>query len=267
MAGILGLTGGRTLALEPIVVTLAGAIFSELSWRKILGLGLVAVPLVAFLVIFLGMARGTDAFVNGGSIKDKVKATSSAVQHGTDFGDEYDDPMFNLFGRLYEPAGQTVIDHVTESGKRVYFLHAERLLYVLVPRFLYPQKAALNDGNERLVTDYGFIESEFTSAPMTLIADAYERFGDIGVAIFHLLAGVLLAYIGKWVCRIKSTLLVLILIGCFARSALLLYPESNLGFFNILVYSFLRDLLLIGGLYVFGSKIVDAGLGSGSVES
>jgi hypothetical protein len=266
IVGLLGLTGGRTVALEPIVVVLGGAFFSELSWRKILGLFVLAVPIVVGIVIFLGMARGTDAFVNGGSVKEKVAATSNVMKQGTDFGNEYDDPMYNLFSRLFEPAAQTVIDNVSQTGKRVYLLNGERLFFVLVPRFIDPQKKVLNDGNERLVTDYGFPESDFTASPITLIADAYERFGFGGVAAFHLMAGALLAYLGQWVCRPRSTLFVLILVVCFARSALLLYPESNLGFFNIVIYSFARDLILISGLYYIASMIARPFMGSEDEE-
>jgi hypothetical protein len=266
MVGVLGLAGGRELALEPIVLTFFGAVLSQLSWRKMAWLSILAVPVVVAVIIILGVVRTSSGFANG-SIGGKVAAASSLVAKDPVMGDPSEDPMYSLFSRLFEPSGQTVIDHVAETGKRVCFLNVERLPFVLVPHFIYPQKASLNDGNQRMVSDYGYLDSEFTAVPMTQIADAYERFGFVGVALFHLMAGAILAYLGLWVCRPKSTLLVALLIGRFSYVALRLYAESNLGFFDVVIYSFLRDLLIIGALYFVGERLSGFFLGSKDKET
>jgi hypothetical protein len=248
VVGVLSLTGGRSAALEPLVVLFIGATFSIVPWRRIALLSAASIPLVVFVMIVLGTARGTGGF-SGGDVGDKMAAISSVVREGRNEGDQYDSPLFVLFSRLFEPSAQAVIDHVAETGHHVGFLNSERLLYVFVPQFAYPAKKPLDDSNERLALDYGYAVNEYTSAPLTLLADSYERFGVVGVVVFHLLAGALLGAVGALIFRIRERILALVLLICCARAALLMYPVSTLGFFHMLLYGLLRDVVVISLLY------------------
>jgi hypothetical protein len=257
IVGFLSLTGGRSTALEPLVVLFIGASFSVVPWRRISFFCAASLPLVAFIMIVIGVARGTGAF-SGGNVTEKVTAITKIVKEGRNEGDQYDSPLFVLFSRLYEPSAQAVIDNVAETGHRIGFLNTERLLFVFVPQFVYPKKKPLDDGNERLTSDYGYAVTEFSSTPLTLLADSYERFGIAGVAVFHLLAGALLCIVGNLIFRVRERILALILLICCARATLLTYPFSTLGFFHFLFYGLARDILAISFLYYGGVLVVNS---------
>ena len=246
--GLQSLTGGRTAAIEPLVVFLLGSTFSCVQRRQITLLIAAAAPLVLFLMIVLGLVRGTGGF-DGGAVGDKVSAVNTVLMEGRNERDKYDDPSFVLFTRLFETSGQAVIDNVAETGSRVGFVNFERLLFVLVPRFAYPGKEPLNDGNERLAADYGYAISEYSSAPFPLLADSYERFGVLGVAFFHFFVGAFLGISGVLLCRVRERVLSLLLLICMGRTALLLYPIPVLGIIHLVFYGFLRDVLLVSLLY------------------
>jgi uncharacterized membrane protein len=254
IVGTLALTGGRSAALEPIIVVFVGATFSMLPWRHVFLLVIASVPLVFFLVIIVGNVRDAAQF-NRGGIEEKVSAITTIAKEGRNKGDQYDSPLFVIFSRLYEPSAQTVIDKVTETGNYVGFINVDRLLFVFVPQFAYPEKKPLDDSNERLV-EYGYIATDHTSTPLTLLADSYERFGVVGVAFFHVLAGALLCCAGILILRIRERILALILLICCARAALLMYPVSSLGFFHMLLYALMRDIVVISSLYGGGFFLI-----------
>lgn len=249
--GLLSLTGGRSTALEPLVVLFVGAAFSGISWRKIMYLGAGSLPLIAFVMIVVGVARGTGDFI-GGNVTEKVHAITSVVKERRSMGDQYDSPLYVLFSRLYEPSAQAVIDNVADTGRHVGFLNYDRLLFIFIPKFVYAGKKPLDDSNERLRDDYGYATNEYTSAPLTLLADSFERFGYWGVAVVHFIAGLLLSVIGVFIIRMRERVLALILMVCCARSILLVYTVSTLGFLHILLYGLFRDIVIISLIYYMG---------------
>jgi hypothetical protein len=51
---------------------------------------------------------------------------------------------------------------------------------------------------------------------------------------------------------LRHDLFVIVLLICFAKAALRLYPMSVLGFMHMTCYSFVRDALMISTLFALG---------------
>ena len=243
-AFIMGLTGGRTYALEPLALVGVGALFSEIGPLKYLKLALLSLPLIPLVIVVIGQARGLADFSSSGMGQRAVLMKEVATK-GSSIGNEYDSSSYVIFSRMFEPSAQVVIDAVANSGKRVGFMNFERLQYLFVPKFIMPEKRNLNDGNERLVLDYGFYDSDFTANPITLIADAYERGGPLFVTAYHFVLGAVLSALAFVISKLKSKLLQMAVFVSLARGLITLYSDSVLGSFHILLYATARDFIML----------------------
>jgi hypothetical protein len=250
--GLNGLTGGRSFAFEPFLVCAAGAMFSSIGSRALVRSCVLATPMLIALMLVVGWVRDSPAGFAGGSVKDKFGAIAHLLREGPPETSAYGDPTYLFFSRLFESSAQDVIDDVTESRAYVGWLDFDRVLLVFVPQFIYPEKLPLNDGQERLVSLHGYQYSGYTASPLTILADAYERFGAAGVAGFHVAAGMFLVLIGRLLLSARRELLGVILLVCFARAALSLYSTSVLQFVSATLYGSVRDGLVISGLFAVG---------------
>jgi hypothetical protein len=127
-----------------------------------------------------------------------------------------------------------------------------RIPFVFVPQFVYPAKLPLSDGMERLVRFHGYQDNDYSGSPLTILADAYERFGATGVVGFHFAVGMILVLVGRLALSVRWQLLGVILLVCFAKAALRLYSASVLQFVSATCYGFLRDALVISSLFAIG---------------
>ena len=186
------------------------------------------------------------------SAVSKISSIGKVMREGTANTTAYEDPYFLVFSRLFEGAGQVGIDDDIADGTHVGWLNFDRLPFIFVPQFLYPAKLPLADGWERLTKDHGYVYSNMTACPFTFLADSYERFGIPGVIGFHFAAGFILVCIGRLILAIRWRLLSLLILVNFAKAALLIYSASVLEFINAVFYSFLRDTLIIGIIFVIG---------------
>jgi hypothetical protein len=246
------LSGGREVALEPFVACLMGALFSPIGWRLLAKIFMLALPLFVALLIVLGWSRNEASGFAGGSVADKIAAFSQTAHKGSIDISAENDPAFQFFSRLFESSGQIVIDDDIESNARVGWLNFDRLPFLFVPQFMYPAKIPVQDGTERLIMDHGFRDDSFSSSPFTFLADTYERFGIKGVIGFHFAAGMILLFMGRLVLATRWQLLGVLLLVCFAKAALRLYPLSVLEFINAIFYGFLRDTVVIACIFVVG---------------
>lgn len=250
--GFNSLTGGREYALEPFVMCAGAALFSAIGWRALAALCALALPVIVAVMLVIGWARGAGLGFEGGSAAEKVAALGQVIREGSSETSVASDPAYLFFSRLFESSAQGVMDDTTESNTRLGWLDFDRLQFLYTPRFLYPDKPALNDGWERLVRFHGYADNDYSSAPLTILADAYERFGAPGVVLFHFAAGVILVFIGRLVLALRWDVLKLVLLVCFGKAALRLYAASVLQFVSITCYSFVRDALIISSIFSLG---------------
>jgi hypothetical protein len=249
--GLNSLTGGRGSAIEPFVLFMTGALFSPIGWRALARLCVLALPILIAIVIVIGWARGSSAF-GGGSVTDKITAINKVVHTGSKDTADESDPANEFFSRVFEPSAQVVIDDDTDSDTRFGWLNFDRLPFLFVPQFVYPEKLPLTDGFERLVKFHGYQYSDYTSSPLTFLADAYERFGVTGVIGFHFAAGMILVWLGRLVLMARWQLLGAMLLVCFAKAALGFYAVSVLEFVSATFYGFLRDTVVITLIFTVG---------------
>lgn len=249
--GLYGLTGGRGAAFDPIVVCAVGALFSPVGWRALARLCVLAAPLFIAMTLVIGWVRASPAFASG-SVTDKIIAIGQVLHEGSGGSSAYQDPYYLFFTRVFELSAQAVIDDDSDDNTRLGWINFNRLPFLFVPQFLYPAKIPVPDGWERLVKFHGYEDSTFTSSPLTLLADAYERFGVTGVIGFHFAAGMILVLVGRLVLVVRWQLVGVLLLVCFARAALSLYAAAVLDFINAIFYGFLRDTVVITCLFAVG---------------
>jgi hypothetical protein len=245
------LTGGREPALEPIFFVGLAALFSPINWRNLALLSLAGISGALLLMIVLGRARDESGFAEG-SLREKVAATQRAIRFGDSSGNPVrTDASVLLFSRLFEPSAQIVIDGVSRTSIHSGLINMERLEFLFIPKVIGKSKLPLDDGDERLVMDYGVRSDEFSSSPLTLVADSYDRFGVVGVVVFHIFVGICLVVVARVIMLCKYDVLRIIWMGCFARIALRLYPSSDLGFIQAVFYGFPRDAVIIASVFLF----------------
>lgn len=250
-SGLNSLSGGRESALEPFVACAIGALFSSIGWRSLAKLLVWALPVCVAIMLVLGMVRESSAFA-GGSVADKLAAIVQVSSQGSSQSAADQDPYYLFFSRVFEPSAQVVIDEDTDTDMRLGWINFNRLSLLFVPQFLYPSKVPVQDSWERLVKFHGFAFSEYTSSPLTFLADSYERFGIPGVIGFHIAAGMILVLVGRLVLMVKWQLLGVLLLVCFAKGALRLYVTAVLEFVSVVFYGFLRDAVVITVLFAVG---------------
>ncbi|MCW5318905.1 hypothetical protein GTQ43_36255 [Nostoc sp. KVJ3] len=245
------MTGGREPVIRAIIFFFIGNIYGgKIKFSLLRKLLLFLIPFLLAFTIVLGYARADQRFYNG-NFSDRLSTISQVMLGKIEFqGNEYDDPVFALLTRITEPTGQLVIDGVVDSQRYIGFQNFERIFSIFIPKFVMGEKLPLDDGAERLRDNYGVNITEFTSAPITFMADSFERGGYLMVFFASLILSCWLTCVGRFLSFIKQPLLKSALLCSFSFVCLRLYTPSILGVISTVTYSLLRDFILIN-LLVF----------------
>lgn len=250
----LGLQGGRETGIRAGVYFMLGLFYTRIPLKAIMGMSVAAV-LVALIYIFaIGKARTSEEFASGGATSRMVIIVDAVTDgdQGKSFADKY---LLRLFSRIAEPSGQKVIDDVYKTGEYLGFINVDRVLYLYLPKFIYPNKPSLDDGWERLIAFHGFKDNKYSTAPITFLADGFERGGYCGVFFISLVYGMLFVALGRLVLLLPDPCLRSVLIVHFAVSGLRVYSFSALGTLNFLLYFFPKDALMITAL-MMASRLI-----------
>jgi len=242
---IVSLTGGRELSIRMLIYTIFGSLYSNLKIKDIRKIILVSIPFVLSFIVLIGNARSDLGFSESRDLTSRLEIITKAVTGNLqESGTDYDDPLYTTLTRLTEPTGQLVIDRVAETNSYIGLRNFERVFQIFIPKFIADKKPA-DDGSERLRDEYGVRITEFTNAPMTSMADAFERGGYVAVFVFSLIISFYLTKLGSWIGRLKNPLMQINLRISFAFLCLRLYTPSILGCISVVTYIFIRDALLI----------------------
>ncbi|HKP62020.1 MAG TPA: hypothetical protein VJV78_35050 [Polyangiales bacterium] len=238
-----GLSGGRSASVIIIGVLLVGALFSELGFRRWLGLAFCLGLTGMLFIALVGDARSRQGFAHG-TVSDRIDAITSAARDSSEVEDDGDGPLAVMVSRFFEPSGQVVIDETVWSQRYAGFENFERLLTLLLPKAVAPDKLPINDSSEVLMRDYGFKLSRSFAVPITLLADAYRRGGAIWVGLLGLCAGVFMRLLLRWTMLLLGPDL-----GVMCSCSLIIsfgseYMNSVLGFLNTMSYTWLKQLVL-----------------------
>ena len=133
------------------------------------------------------------------------------------------------------------------------------LAYVFIPKYFFPAKPILLDGNE-IVISYTGLRQEGTSQTISLMADLYRRAGVSGVVAGSILSAIILVFylkISLFVMRriddLLGILMILLLITFGFRSPLFHWTVLSLGSFYL--YSIPKYLVFFGFLVAL-SRVV-----------
>lgn len=240
------MAGGREPVIRSILFFFIGSIYGgKIKFAILRNILLFLIPFLLAFTIILGYARAEQKFSNG-NFSERLATISQVILGKIEFqGNEYDDPVFALLTRITEPTGQLVIDAVADSQRYIGLQNFERIASIFIPKFITGEKLPLDDGSERLRDNYSVNITEFTSAPITFMADSFERGGYLMVFFASLILSFWLTCVGSFLNLIKQPLLKPALLCSFSFVSLRLYTPSILGVISTVSYSFLRDFILI----------------------
>jgi len=242
---VIGFSGSRAFGLRLGIYFLAGLLFSSLPLRRILSGLAKFVPLALVFTFVVGAARGGTNFAEVG-LQERLGLMADALTGKLEAKGELQNyPVFSLFERLATPQGQTVIDDVIETGERRGFLNFERIWTFFLPKVIVGDKKPADDGYERLIEDHNFRDDPGTSAPITFMADAFERGGEWWVFVCAVLLGFWLTVVGRLLTGLRDPCLrAMVLMHC-SIVCLEMYPRSVLGTLSAVTYGFTRDAVII----------------------
>ncbi|MFZ5806619.1 MAG: hypothetical protein ACOY3I_05395 [Verrucomicrobiota bacterium] len=246
-----GLTGGREAGVKFMIYFVFGLAYSGMNMRQIKFFG---VALFFFALMFISLIGAIRKYQNfqQAEMSEKISMARNFFEENR-FSRENDDAsLVELFKRLAEPSGQIVIDDVVESRHYVGFKNFDRLLFLFLPRFIVPEKKAMDEGYERLVEDHRFKYNPFSSAPMTLLADSFERGGYLAVFLISLTLTFLLTLLGRLLTQIPDSCLRILIISHFTVACMRIYSFSALECVNFLTYIFLKEAIILGGILMLG---------------
>ncbi|MHC5765038.1 MAG: hypothetical protein ACYTXI_05300 [Nostoc sp.] len=245
---VASLTGGRGFSIRMLIYTILGSFYSNLKSKDIIKFIIISIPFVLFFTITIGNVRGNLDFSDSINLVTRAELIGKAATGNLEAtGSDYDDPLYSTFTRIAEPTGQIVIDHVAETGSYIGLRNFERITTLFIPKII-SDKKPMDDGGERLRDEYGVDITQFTNAPITSMADAFERGGYGAVFMFSLIMSFYLTKLSGYIGRLKNQLLRITLRISFAYTCSVLYAPSILGCISIITYNFIRDGLLIWGL-------------------
>lgn len=242
---LFALPGGRSTTVRILFVFLSGVLFSNLKLKN-LKIMTVFFGFFAIAILFtIGYVRSYGDFQER-TVPQRIDILVSVIRdHQPLYNNQYDNPLYSIFTRIAEPSGQVVIDNVGEAKTYAGFINFDRISYLYTPKFIDEDKPSLDDGPERLYLDYNVPFDEFTSSPITLLADSYARWGYVGVFAIPFILSFLLATIGRILYSLQNKLLGIFLIFYFMSICFSMYTMSILGLINMLFYIFIRDFLVI----------------------
>ncbi|MBF0512479.1 MAG: hypothetical protein HQK81_00250 [Desulfovibrionaceae bacterium] len=249
---IIGFSGSRAFGLRLGIYFLAGLLFSPLPLRRILSGLAKFLPWALVFTFVIGAARGGTNFSEVGLQERLVLMVDALTGKLEAKGELQNYPVFSIFERLATPQGQTVIDDVVETGKMRGFLNFERIWTFFLPKVVVGEKKPADDGYERLIEHHNFRDDPGTSAPITFLADAFERGGELWVFISALLLGFWLTALGRLITRMGDPCLRAIVLMHCAIVSLEMYPRSLLGTLSAVTYGFGRDAIIILGVAAIG---------------
>jgi hypothetical protein len=239
-----GFSGGRAYGIRLVIYFLAGMLFSPIPLKRILG-GLAKIlPVVLVFTFVIGAARGGTNFGEVG-LKERLDLMLAAMTGKLDADGELQNyPVFSIFERLAPPQGQTVVDDVVEKGTFQGFINFDRIATIFLPKVVAPDKKSPDDGYERLIEFHNFRDEPGSSAPITFMADAFERGGFSWVFFSSFLLGAWLTLVGRLVAGLRDPCARAVLLVHFAIVCLEMYPRSVIGTLSAVTYGFARDAIV-----------------------
>jgi hypothetical protein len=249
----LSLGGGREILFTASVYVFSGILlFTKISRRQLFSLATVFFCLLLFWFNGIGYARSLPKFTQG-NLAEKLEVIYTILSEGVqEQGNEYDNPLYGLFSRITEPTGQNVIDGVVSGSRHVGFVNLDRIVLLFVPKFLLPGGEKIYDDAAERLEKYGIYSKFGAASPITLMADAFERWGFLGIGVFSSLTSFYLTRLAEFVSKIKilNPNFGIILLTFYSFYSMRIYSTSVLGLVSLMTYSLFRDAILLAVFFL-----------------
>lgn len=244
---IISLNGSRERSMVMMLLFLTGAGMSRLRRRDYLAM-LVSISLTGAVLMFaVGSARTRQDFIRA-PIDSRLAALSQEAQGAFDEGgsNSAEESAFEaVLGRAFEATAQLVIDDALAFRGEAGFEDFERLKHLAVPRFLAPDKQALEVGREVLIRDYGVNLSDTTSVPLPLVADAFRRGRWTWVLGVGFIAGAWLYFMTTLTIRVLPIGFRVLAVCLESLRLVRAYPSTVTGFIDVVTYRWVKIVLVV----------------------
>jgi hypothetical protein len=198
------LQSGRSVFLMNVLIAAFTWSMFQSESKKLRKLVLILAILSLFTLMLLGAYRSKyNPYLSTSSRVQRLWRTITEFEISTNYLQRQ---AVEVADRLYEPPSVELLLYSLQSGARDPWYALDQLLFMYVPKFLFPEKGS---GTYRdLLYELGFVSySEVSGAPVILIADAYYRGGASGVVIVYALTGVVLAWLATRIWHIDNPVL------------------------------------------------------------
>lgn len=245
------LQGSRGLAVFPLVAFAVGYIFSisnnKAKLKRIIKMyaviGIISIPFLGFVQDY------RENFGRGKEISMETFYEMLSFM-GTDNQKKNDDGIYASYGRLLNHTNNVVLVMtpymVPYRGFDAMDQEIASIFHVLgADESVEFRKGRSDLGySTGVATRYGFRVNEATSVEFGMFADAYSRFGYLGIFIYSILFAIVLALMEKWCCNhmAKNSLLAMMLLTFLLYNGALNYMYSYYSFFKIVL---IRGMLVI----------------------
>jgi hypothetical protein len=214
--GWMFLDGGRGLVVIAACFSLCGFRYAGVSLNKIVPISTIAVVLLIPVFGVVRMYRDTY----GGSVSsiaDRMSGFREASTRYAQASGTVGDASRTFLERISDPTVDLVFIQTPSFVPYAGFNGLDKLAYVYIPQFVWPERPELLDGNHIANVEYGAADPTASGTSLSVVADGYRRFGWLGIPILYTLiascCGIIASMAWKrrdrpeWV----STLLVLIM--------------------------------------------------------
>jgi len=145
--------------------------------------------------------------------------------------------QIRIGNRLFEESGLFIISLRRQRDENFGFKGFDNFFLQYIPKAIYKAKGS-NLGNDILWFEgYRVLENSF--APITLLGDAYYRFGLVGIVVVYFLYGVLISVVSGKLLKnviIKSNLFSFIILAVLTKFLVRTYSFDIIGALELITY-------------------------------
>jgi hypothetical protein len=211
------LESGRNLFFKSILVAVFAWTIFQPDLRKVRR-HIVILGLIGILVMMiLGAYRGEfSPYLSTSSRARRLWQTVTEFRFSTKYLRRQ---TLMVADRFYQPVSVELTELSKDTGIQGGGYALDQLVYVYVPKFLFPQKGS--GRGKDLLFELGLIPyySEVNGIPVVLVTDAYYRWRNIGIVGVYVLTGIVLSSLARWVWRMENAVLASVLLSIIGYRA------------------------------------------------
>ena len=245
--------GGRASLLVALLcwgLFYSGYCFKKKNYKKPLLLGIAIIFFGLFYMSTMSLYRVQVGYGLGGTVKENRKLTgkTEALQRAIKkVSENIKSNIYTIGERFFEESGLFIVNLRRIKDENFGFKGFDNFVFQYIPKAIFHSKGH-DRGNDILWWE-GYRRIVWTHSPITLLGDAYYRFGWGGVMFFYFFWGFLLASLSKTLLFrlvVKSKFVSFILLVVLTKFVLRAYSFDIIGALEIVTYE-----MLFAGMFSF----------------